>query len=146
MPATWERLNSLFAAVSFSFLHSDRSYHHLIVKTTVIKTIWALKPLWSKPSEHQNHLSIKTIVIKTIWSLKPLWGRGCCSCNHSCSYSTQLIWIFVAKYLTTQMKYSCTAEKLHLFFSLARSPFSVRLRTAMLMMSFKPVPFPVAIP
>ena len=32
MPATCERLNSLFAAVSFSFLHSDRSYHHLVIK------------------------------------------------------------------------------------------------------------------
>ena len=37
-------------------------------------------------------------------------------------------------------------DELHLFFSFAKSPFSVRLRTAMLMMSFKPVPLAVAIP
>ena len=34
----------------------------------------------------------------------------------------------------------------HLFFSLARSPFSVRLRTAMLMISLRPEPLAVAMP
>ena len=45
-----------------------------------------------------------------------------------------------------QFDFVLAVDELHLFFSFAKSPFSVRLRTAMLMMSFKPVPLAVAIP